>query len=364
MKFLHFADLHLDAPFAWAVPDVARRRRQNRRDALKRLVALAVEERVDAILSAGDLFEHDRITPDTVAFLRDTLGGAGLPVYLAPGNHDWHSPLSPYALVEWPSNVHVFTTDRLAAVELAPGWTLWGGAHRAPANTDGFFTDFSAPGAGIQLAVAHASERNGLLAQEGGKQPHAPFDAAELEASGLVHAFLGHYHLPRDAERYTYPGNPDPLEFGEQGDRGAVLATVGTDGSLKRERRVVAVSAVHDLLVTLDGCRHGDDVRARVEGAVGSLGGSVRVTLAGELDPAIHLDLEGLRQLGSHLDGFVVRALGLTVAYDLDRIAEQPTVQGAFVRDVRAGVADPDRQRRIILTGLRAFEDRTDLEVA
>jgi len=53
MKLLHFADLHLDAPFAWASPDTARSRRRNRRDTLTRIVALAEAEGVDAIVSAG-----------------------------------------------------------------------------------------------------------------------------------------------------------------------------------------------------------------------------------------------------------------------------------------------------------------------
>ena len=235
MKLLLFADLHLDAPFTWAKPATAALRRQNRRTTLTRIIDLAEAEQVDAILSGGDLFEHDRIAPDTVEFLRATLGRTAIPVYLAPGNHDWYSDASPYAVTEWSANVHLFTEDRLTAVTLSDGMTLWGAAHRAPANTDGFFATFRPDRGGIHLALAHASER-GFLAQQGsGKMPHAPFEAAELDAAGITHAFLGHFHAPRDAERYTYPGNPDPLDFGETGERGAVLAVVGADGSITRD---------------------------------------------------------------------------------------------------------------------------------
>ena len=41
MKLLHFADLHLDAPFAWAEPRTSAGRRANRRRTLERIVALA-----------------------------------------------------------------------------------------------------------------------------------------------------------------------------------------------------------------------------------------------------------------------------------------------------------------------------------
>jgi DNA repair exonuclease SbcCD nuclease subunit len=363
MKLLHFADLHLDAPFAWLDPEAARRRRQHRRDTLTRILALAEAEQVDAVLCAGDLFEHDRVHPDTVAFLQSSFARSTRPIYLAPGNHDWYGPESPYAVTDWSPNVHVFREAELHPVPLADGFTLWGAAHRAPANTDGFFASARATGGGAHLAVAHASERSWLTAQESGKQPHAPFDAAEIEAAGFAHAFLGHFHLPKDAERHTYPGNPDPLEFGETGERGVVLATVEADGHVTRERRTVAVSQVHDVEVTLDGCEHADDVRDRLAAAIGGLRGSVRATLTGTVAPAVRVDGADLAALGPHLDGLVIRRDRVMVGYDLPAIAEEATVRGQFVRTALE-IDDPDRRRRVILLGLRAFEDRADLEVA
>ena len=363
MRLLHFADLHLDAPFAWARPETARLRRRNRRETLTRILKLADEERVDALLCAGDLFEHERFTPDTVAFLRESFAKTDRPIYLAPGNHDWYSARSPYAVVPWSPNVHLFTEARLTPVELADGLTLWGAAHRAPANTGPFFADFRPDRGGVHLALAHASERSALPFQESGKELHAPFDAAELEAAGIDHAFLGHYHVARDRDRYTYPGNPDPLEFGESDGRGVVLATVGADGTVARERRSVAISQVHDVSVPLDGCVHVDDLRDRVSNAIAGLTGSVRVTLKGEVPADLPIESSGLAMLGDHLDGLVIRSGNLVPAYDLEAIQAEPTVRGQFARDALL-IADEDRQRKVLITGLRALEGRRDLEVA
>lgn len=364
MKLLLFADLHLDAPFAWATPEAARARRRNRRETLTRILELASAERVDAVLSAGDLFEHDRVSPDTVEFLRTSFERAEVPIYLAPGNHDWLSARSPYALTDWSSNVHVFTEARLTPVSLADGLTLWGAAHRAPANTDGFFAGFRPDRGGQHLALAHASERSLLGWQEEGKQPHAPFEAREIAEAGIAHAFLGHYHLPRDADRHTYPGNPDPLEFGEEGERGAVLVTVDGDGRVSRERRSVAVSRVHDVTVTLDGAGHEDDVRAAVAAAVEGLDGWVRVTLEGELGPSAAVSFRELERGWERLDALVVRAGQLSVGYDLEAIRAEQTVRGEFARDAFESIEDPETRRRVLLTGLRALEGRADLEVA
>ena len=364
MRLLHFADLHLDAPLAWARPETSRLRRRNRREALARILRLAEEERVDAVLSAGDLFEHERITPDTIEFLRESFGRSSRRIFLAPGNHDWYSARSPYALADWPPNVTIFSEARLLPVPLADGVTLWGAAHRAPANTDDFFAGFRPDRGGLHLALAHASERRTLAWQERGKEPHAPFDADELAAAGLHHAFVGHYHLPRDAERHTYPGNPDPLEFGEDGERGAVLATVHADGSVERVRHRVAVSEVHDVELVLDGLSHSDELMTAARDVLAPLTGCVRLTVTGDLAPSLHLDLRELEGLGQHLDGLVVRTATLRPGYDLDLVAEEASVRGQFVRSVRDEIGDPDLRRRVILTGLRALEGRDDLEVA
>ncbi|UER54542.1 metallophosphoesterase [Kineosporiaceae bacterium SCSIO 59966] len=365
MKFLLFSDLHLDTPFSWAGPDLARRRRHALRDTLCRIVELAEELDADAIACAGDLYEHERFTPDTANFLREQFARTERPVYLAPGNHDWYGPASLYRQVEWTPNVHVFTEDRLLPVPLEDGLTLWGAAHRAPANTDGFLTgDWRVDRGGVHVALFHGSEAAALAFQEAGKAPHAPFSAEQIERSGIHHAMLGHFHTPRDAERHTYPGNPDPLSFGETGERAAVLVTVHDDGTVERQRHPVASTAVHDVTVDVTGATSSSEVRERTEAAVRGLTGIVRVTVSGEVAPDVEVHLGDLDGVGAHLDALVPRLGRVTVGYDVQALAAEHTVRGQFVRDVLAAGLDEDEQRRVIVTGLRALDGRaSELEV-
>jgi DNA repair protein SbcD/Mre11 len=93
VKLLHFSDLHLDAPFVSSELPLARKRRQRLRDVLRKIASLAVEVGAEGLLCAGDLYEHDRCSPDTGEFLRDTFARlAPMRVYIAPGNHDWLGP--------------------------------------------------------------------------------------------------------------------------------------------------------------------------------------------------------------------------------------------------------------------------------
>lgn len=366
MKFVVFADLHLDAQFAAAGAEgqAARARRQALRDTFRRIAALAVEVHADALLCAGDLFEHERLTPDSAALLQTTFAELyPLPVYLAPGNHDWLGPASAYARTAWSDNVHLFSADRLQPIVLADGLTLWGAAHCAPANTAGFLDGFRVGRGGVNLALFHGAEQGGPLNLAAEHAPHAPFRAEQIAAAGLHHAFIGHYHRPRDARRHTYPGNPCPLTFGEDGERAAIIATVQPDGTIERERRVVAATTVADLTLDVTGCASAQAVRERVQAQTRDERGWVRVTLHGEIAPDVDLRLPDLADAAPWLAALVVRAGELRSSFDMDAIAAEPTVRGQFVRDVRAAPdLDEEQRRRVLLTGLRALAGRADLE--
>ena len=368
MKIVHFSDLHLDAKFAWAgaVGDAARRRRQALRDTLRAIIELTRAVDADALFCGGDLYEHDRSTPDTSEFLRSSFASLSpTPVFISPGNHDFFGPGSIYAHTTWPDNVHVFSEPTLRPVSLDHGLTLWGAAHRVPANTAGFLDGFTVQGEGVHLALFHGSDRSWWSEQEDGvKQPHAPFASHQITDAGLSHAFLGHYHTPKDAPHHTYPGNPDPLEFGENGARGAVVATVDSHGSVTRERHDVSVTTVHDLTLDLTGCSHRQGIRDRLASAIEGLSGLARVTISGDLDPKVELSLADISEtLSTTLEGHQVRLGTIQAAYDFETIRQEPTVKGRFVSDVLAAGLPSEEERRVLVAGLRAFDGRNDLEV-
>jgi DNA repair protein SbcD/Mre11 len=366
VRLLHIADLHLDAPFRWAAPELARRRRQGLRETLRRALELATSAGVDALVCAGDLYEQDSFSPDTAAFLRDAFERVHpLPVYLAPGNHDWFGPESLYRQVRWSPNVHLFTTGSLEPVELDDGLTLWGAAHLAPAGTGNFLNGFTPDRGGVHLALFHGSERAELPMFGAGHALHAPFDAHDLVRAGIHHAFCGHYHQPRDAARHTYPGNPDPLTFGETGERGAVLTTVRPDGSVSRERHRVATSQVHDVVIDVSTCTGSQNVRDLVGRRLEGLTGVARVTLRGELPPEADVQDADVKEAAPWMEAVIPRLDQVAVAYDLEALALEQTVRGQFVRAVRAAAQlTEDDRRRVLITGLRALDGRADLGVA
>lgn len=307
MRFLVFSDLHLDHTFAEVRPEGARRRRRNLRECLDRIIALADAVDADAILSAGDLYEQRHLAADTGDFLARRFGQAGRPVLLAPGCEDPYTPESVYATTRWPANVHVFDHDHLRPVDLAPGLRLWGAAHVRATGTARLLDGFRAEGDAVHVALLHRSELPVLDGDDDLGPLLDPYGPDRIREAGLAHAFLGHLHTPADGPWHTDPGNPDPLAFGEVGQRGAVVVDVGDDGTVRRQRHVVAVSQVHDVVVDVTGAQRPDDVLDRVLDAVGDLHGTVRVTLEGRATPGLDVRVDDVASWSSEQLEIVVR---------------------------------------------------------
>jgi DNA repair exonuclease SbcCD nuclease subunit len=282
---------------------------------------------------------------------------------VAPGNHDWLGPESLYVRVRWSPNVHIFNENQLKPLALTEGFTVWGGAHRAPRGTDDFLDGFHVDRSGFNLAVFHGSERSCLPFQEEGKIAHAPFNATQITAAGLDFALCGHYHVPRCETHYLYPGNPDPLSFGEQGTRGPVVVEFGSNAIVSCRTVVLASTTVFDLTVDVTGCTSGFAVRERVKRSLEGHRGIARVTVEGELGTDVDVTLSDLAGCAPWMDGVLPRFGEIHLAIDIDALMGQPTVEGRFAGDVMASNLSDDEKRRVLTTGLRALRGRDDLDV-
>ncbi len=94
MKFSHTADLHLDSPLRGlsSYADApAERLRTATRDAFQNLVTHAIDEQIDCMVVAGDVYDGDWKDFNTGLFFIRQMGQlrhAGIPVYLLYSNHN------------------------------------------------------------------------------------------------------------------------------------------------------------------------------------------------------------------------------------------------------------------------------------
>lgn len=219
LKIIHGADFHLDSPFAGLSPERAARRRGEQRELLDRLAGLAREKGADLVLLAGDLLDSQRVYRETLQALRSSLAAIPCPVFIAPGNHDCCTERSIWNTLDWPDNVHIFTSGSLEAVEL-PGCTLWGRAFTDAHQNSCPLEGLSVPDDGkLHLACLHGDV--------GGGGDYGPITPAHIAASGLDYLALGHIHqtsgLQREGDTFwAYPGCPEGRGFDETGDKGVL----------------------------------------------------------------------------------------------------------------------------------------------
>jgi DNA repair exonuclease SbcCD nuclease subunit len=88
IRFIHTSDWQLGMTRAFLSEEAGARFSQDRIDAIRTLGQLAAEHSADFIVVAGDVFESNQLSRQTVRRSLDALGQIAVPVYLLPGNHD------------------------------------------------------------------------------------------------------------------------------------------------------------------------------------------------------------------------------------------------------------------------------------
>ncbi len=357
LTLLHAADFHLDSPFRSLPPGEARRRREDQRQTLDALRDLVLDHRVDLVLLPGDLFDSQETYPETLEALARSLGQMPCPVVIAPGNHDYYDPKSPYARLSWPDNVYIFQSEAVTALPVPDlGATVYGCAFTSPFRDDDPLAGFHAPDDG-SLAI-------GCLHGDVGKRSrYAPIAPDSLEKSGLAYAALGHVHAPSGLQGavtpWAYPGCPQGRGVDELGRRGVCLVRVA-----------------HDRAATLDflplpGPRYlelEEDVPDRDPAAVlsAALAGCgedyVRLSLTGRSAP---LDLSALQALGGGLCRHLQLRDDTTRPRDVWARLEEDTLTGHFLREMAARLeaapqADRPLLERALAYGLAALEGREE----
>ena len=249
LRFIHAADLHLDSPFTGlrvaAPAEVSNALRGATFEAYENIVELCIEEGVDALLVAGDIYDGaDRSLRSQLKFVEGLrrLDAAGIRSFICHGNHDpldgWEARLDlPEGCVRFGPEVTgapVFPDDPERATVYGISYP-----HReVRENLSPYFRGLHSTGFNIGL----------LHANVGGNTEHdsyAPCSVSDLEDTAIDYWALGHVHttavLREESPSIVYPGNSQGRHPNELGARGVYLVEVDESGGVELEFRAVDV---------------------------------------------------------------------------------------------------------------------------
>ena len=303
MKFFHAADIHLDSPLEglerYEGAPVELIRGATRR-ALENLVMLALRERVDFVVIAGDLYDGDWRDFNTGMFFiqqMNKLCEAGIRLYLIAGNHDAANNMTrKLRLPVNPDGDGVMLSHEQAETRRLQdlGVAIHGRSFANQAEKQNMVPDYPIPIANwFNLGILHTS----LIGADDGHDTYATCSQTDLRSKGYDYWALGHIHkrslLPDEGSPLILPpifysGNIQGRHIREPGARGCFLVTVDQRQQTKIEFRPLDVFRWEVCVVSCVGCSTSDDILERFRVALRSL-----MTKHDSLPLGIRVRLEG-----------------------------------------------------------------------
>jgi exonuclease SbcD len=216
------------------------------RHAFVRMIDLCLDERVDALLLAGDLYDGDQTSMKTARFLADQLRRlheAGIRTFIVRGNHDALSKITRELI--FPDSVKIFGGRAEAvAIERARGdlpVLVHGLSFAQPHAPESLLGRYKPPVEGAaNIGILHTS-----LTGAPGHDPYAPCSLADLQATGFEYWALGHIHKRSVIEgrcTVVMPGMPQGRDVNESGAKSVSLITIGDDRAIRIEERFTSVA--------------------------------------------------------------------------------------------------------------------------
>ena len=353
LRLLHVADVHLDTPFYGRDESMRRKLRNACREAFKGAVDAAIERDVHAFLIAGDLFDNELLSFMTERFLlaeMNKLQNAQIPVFYATGNHDPGRANYRAQKLEWPNNVHLFTSTTPETVPIVDcngqqiGW-LTAAGHSSTHESDNLATRYKKAKDDLpHVAMLHTQVVNVRGADQ--HERYAPCTEKDLELPGYDYWALGHIHVRQrisDSLPAWYPGNIQGRNPRETGVKGALYVEVSKRDVIEPE--FIPLSPLvwdHvELACPENACTDAEltaELAARLRQKIDLDDGRehlVRVTLTGESSLADEInkpeslqDLEEIVQNETNITWLEIRPRSLVRPVDVESYVGSPTVLG------------------------------------
>ena len=359
-SFIHIADTHFDTAFS-ANFDAkkAKIRRAEMLQSFSNVIEYA--KNVDFLLIAGDVFDGDYVSSDTINFLKRKFSEiSDKKVFICAGNHDPYKHQSIYDTISFGENVYVFKTEP-EFVEIPECKTRIYGVsmpERACSVMDGFPSAYDNEYTNIILA-------HGDIVSSVNESEYNPITKSFIENCGADYLALGHIHKRSEIEKigntyYSYPGVIEGRGFDECGDMGCYIINI-EDGLLNYEFKKTCVRRNFRLEVDVNAASDIIEIADIVKKEMSSVGNEkdiYRIYLTGRRKSNINTEV-----IENEIKGnvFHFEVYDETKPdYNLKEIRERNSLCGEFVRLMEEDISalsgiDKENAENALLLGIEAL---------
>ena len=270
IKLLHTGDLHLGSPMQ-NMGDRAKERKAEMLDTLTNIVNLAIEEEVDGVLLAGDLFDTNKPDAQTADRVYAELSRLGdTKVFAVLGNHDYCADFA------FPPNVYLFNDyiEKIPFKDADIYGVSFGANHCEQCIVEGLSAEDDDR---INILLVHGDV--------GADGVYNPMSADFVKQSKMDYIALGHQHTYTEEQiggtTVAYCGIPEGRAFDECGEKGVIIVNVGKGFADCRfvpmaKRQYVALS------VDITGAQDNIEIAERVTKQLGANQNAYDIILKGE----------------------------------------------------------------------------------
>lgn len=231
VKILHCADLHFDTPFKELTKEISQNSKEELLQVFKNIIDLTINEKVQVLLIAGDVFDNLTVNKNTLFFISNQLKRIeNVRVFISPGNHDPYNEKSFYNMINWPDNVYIFKGKMQNKEIKELNLVVWGAGFNNNYEHEGLINEINIDKSKINIMVIH-----GEIESKNSKNEYNPIYLRDIEKTGIEYVALGHRHkfsgiLKSGNTNYAYSGCPQGRGFDEEGERGIIIGDIYKGG--------------------------------------------------------------------------------------------------------------------------------------
>lgn len=341
IKILHTGDVHLDSPFSRLDTARAEIRRNELRAAFTSMMTYVRVNSVDILLIAGDLFDSDFVTRETVGIILREFERCRAEVFIAAGNHDPLTPDSIYAKEGiFPENVHIFKGEELEKISIDRlGVDVYGYSFTSDKMYHTPFEDKRVEDEDrLNILVGHGDTRSS-------SSVYCPVTESLICNFGADYTALGHIHnaapiKEKDGCVFGYCGCLEGRDFGETGVKGAVLVEADktadkTGLSVKKIR--FSRRRYENETLDVEGVTTQTEIAEKISEFISDRGYGeetlLSLTLKGKVSPSLVINTDFL---ASRTEGLFFFELsdGTVPGEDVEDLENDITVKGQFYREL------------------------------
>ena len=233
VKILHCADLHFDTPFKELNKEISQVSKEELLQVFKNIIDLTINENVEVLLIAGDVFDNLTVNKNTLFFISNQMKRIeNVKVFISPGNHDPYNEKSFYRIIKWPENVYIFNGNMKFKEVEELNLIVWGAGFKNNYEEKTLLREVNADKDKINIMLIH-----GEIVSGNSKNEYNPIYINDIYKSDIDYIALGHRHkftgiLKEGRTSYAYSGCPQGRGFDEEGEKGIIIGEVykgGTD---------------------------------------------------------------------------------------------------------------------------------------